>query len=374
MENKVRNSGVELLKIIGIMLIVISHIVQTLASNLSSNSSGFYLNIYHSTTNVTTFIIILLSHFGYLGNSIFFTCSAWFLVNHTKTNYKKILYILADVFIISILWLIPMLFVFKSKLGLRNIITSLMPTFFGNNWYITTYIIFCFIYPILNAFFDKINQRTHLLLALVSFVIFILLGTVYGIFGINALLIWSSVYIAISYLQNYHKKAIESKKFNILLLLASIFGFIFLLLAVNIIGLKIKAIGNRVQRFNNLSNIFFWLIAFCSLNLFKRIKWHSKKINYVSSLSLLVYLIHENILFRNKIRPLIWDLLISHFGGNYVLIWIGIFALTLFLASYIIAFIYDISLRKPIKKLADRLYVCLVSIFNKIQNLTIKKN
>lgn len=32
MENKVRNSGVELLKIIGIFLIVISHVVQTLTT------------------------------------------------------------------------------------------------------------------------------------------------------------------------------------------------------------------------------------------------------------------------------------------------------------------------------------------------------
>lgn len=331
------------------------------------------MDITHPTTNVTTFIILLFRHFGQLGNIIFFICSAWFLTNHTKTNYEKILYMLGDIFVVSVLWLVPMLVIFRSEVGIKDIIISLLPTFFGNNWYLTTYIIFCFIYPILNAFIEKINQRTHLLLTLISFSVFILLGTFYGIYGINTFLIWSSIYISISYIQKYHKHVTDCKKINVILMLVGVLGFIITLFAINIIGLKIDAVGNKIMHLNSASNIFFWIIAYSSLNLFRGIKWHSKVINYLSSLSLLIYVIHENILFRSKIRPLIWNVINTYFGGDNVLIWIGIYVLALFLASYVVAIIYDISLRKLIRKITDYLYRGFVALFHKFEKLIIKE-
>lgn len=143
--------------------------------------------------------------------------------------------------------------------------------------------------------------------------------------------------------------------------------------AINIIGLKIDAVGNKIMHLNNTSNIFFWIIAYSSLNLFRGIKWHSKVINYLSSLSLLIYVIHENILFRSKIRPLIWNVINTYFGGDNVLIWIGIYVLALFLASYVVAIIYDIFLRKLIRKITDYLYRGFVALFHKFEKLIIKE-
>ena len=170
---KERISGIELLKIIGIFLIVISHVTQTLGTDSMSvlGFNDYYINLNNSTTNFQIIVLQIFQYFGQLGNMIFFVCSAWFLIDKDETNTKKLLRMILDVFIISICWLIPMLFIEgRSTLGWKNIVRSLLPTFFANNWYITYYIIFCFIYPFMNMLIRKIDQKKHLMIALVLFV------------------------------------------------------------------------------------------------------------------------------------------------------------------------------------------------------------
>lgn len=67
-----RNSSIELLKIVGIILIVISHVVQTLHSNNDYVIENDYiLDISTATTNIQQLILTILRYSGSLGNSIF---------------------------------------------------------------------------------------------------------------------------------------------------------------------------------------------------------------------------------------------------------------------------------------------------------------
>lgn len=92
---KVRESGIELLKIFGILLVVLSHVVQTL---------GDYVNISYASKSPTILALGVIRLSGNLGNIIFFFCSAWFLVDSKKTNTQKVMRMLADIFVISIIW------------------------------------------------------------------------------------------------------------------------------------------------------------------------------------------------------------------------------------------------------------------------------
>ena len=80
-----RDSGVELLKIIAVILIVISHVVLTLITeNEYIPYSDYLLDCTHATTNVTVLLLAVMRHFGALGNWIFFVASAWFLLDSTN--------------------------------------------------------------------------------------------------------------------------------------------------------------------------------------------------------------------------------------------------------------------------------------------------
>ena len=61
-----RESGIELLKIFGILLVVVSHVVQTLAH---------YVNIDMASKSLTILALGVLRLSGNLGNIIFFFCS-----------------------------------------------------------------------------------------------------------------------------------------------------------------------------------------------------------------------------------------------------------------------------------------------------------
>ncbi len=100
---KERESGIELLKIIAIFLIVISHISQTYGSMHSGLDSSYFIDSKIATENIQNIIILTFRFFGSIGNSIFFISTAWFLIDKKDNKKKKILQMLLEVWIISLI-------------------------------------------------------------------------------------------------------------------------------------------------------------------------------------------------------------------------------------------------------------------------------
>ena len=98
-----RRSGIELLKIAAILLIVISHITQTMnAPNPDIAYSGYLIDLDSATRSLQTFVLILFRHFGVLGNTVFFICSAWFLLESDKFRKKKWFFMLSEIWFVSV--------------------------------------------------------------------------------------------------------------------------------------------------------------------------------------------------------------------------------------------------------------------------------
>lgn len=65
MDRNARDSGIELLKILAIFLIVISHVAQTLTSeNPYITYNGYIVDISHATTNIQHLILVCFRTFG----------------------------------------------------------------------------------------------------------------------------------------------------------------------------------------------------------------------------------------------------------------------------------------------------------------------
>lgn len=91
---KTRFSGVELLKVIAIFLICISHAVQT---------SELFID-YSPTFDPAIVVLKIFRYFGQVGNIIFIISSCYFLfLSKSKTKFEKAINLLLDSCFISII-------------------------------------------------------------------------------------------------------------------------------------------------------------------------------------------------------------------------------------------------------------------------------
>jgi surface polysaccharide O-acyltransferase-like enzyme len=299
---KKRNSSIELLKIIGMVLIAINHSVPI----YGDQNSIAYVNL-SSTTNFSTLILILLKSFGHLGNLIFIICSIWFLSDSNKTNIEKIIALITDTFIISILWFIPII-VLKIPISDMDIIKELFPTTFSNNWFITCYILLYAIHPLLNKIINGLSQKELLNYNIYFVILFCILQFIFAEkYYYNNLIGFVALYFIVVYMKKYMKNYQSNINLNIKLILSCILINILMTLSLNFVGLKIPLLSDKTLYFeNNMMNPFNIIMIISLFNIYKNKQFNNTKINYISSLSLLFYLIHENRLFANNIKPLFY--------------------------------------------------------------------
>ena len=103
--HKERNSNIEFIKILAMCLIVICHVVAEIANNEYVNFDDYVFVYYLPSWMPEHLVLTIIHQLGYLGNTIFFTCSAWFLCCSKRANYKKIVCLLLDIEIVSVMLL-----------------------------------------------------------------------------------------------------------------------------------------------------------------------------------------------------------------------------------------------------------------------------
>lgn len=108
------------------------------------------------------------------------------------------------------------------------------------------------------------------------------------------------------------------------------------------------------------------------INIFRKIKIKSSFINNISKYSLLIYIIHENILLRNYIRPYILHLIYNILGYKYIIVWVVLLSIVIFAFSLLIGIIYRVLFGKIIEKLAGKMIVLIDKIYKKYEKTMYK--
>ena len=90
---------------------------------------------------------------------------------------------------------------------------------------------------------------------------------------------------------------------------------------------------------------------------------------YLSSLSLLIYIIHENILLRTYYRPLMWQYIYQNYGYEHILLWVFVTALITFLFGFVSAALYDLSLRRLVSFVGDFIYSAARTVWLKVETV-----
>lgn len=331
--------------------------VQTLSGGYDNLPyQDFVLNLNQSTTDIFILILALLYYCGFLGNAIFLLCSAWFLLDKTVSPKKKIFYLLADIWTMSVCILIPVMIVRKGNLGISWIVTSLFPTLYANNWYMTCYILLCLVYPFLNQIIHSLDQRGLLRVALLMGILYLGICFFRSAFFPSQIIVWIAVYFGMAYLKLYMTNITESKKYNLLILLLGLTANLAIVLITNFLGLKISLFKDKNLRWVSLYNPFSYMMAFGLLNLFRKLNFHSAVINGISRLSFLIYIFHDNLLIRNFYRSRLWHIVYQYFGHSYVIGWAFLMTIAIFVVSVAVCLVYEQTVQRLTHKVCDKIY------------------
>ncbi len=360
MRTEERESNIELLKIIAVFIIVLCHtgISMTYSASGFSEAEWFY-DVNSLPNSVEKIALTFFNYCGYIGNSIFFVCSAWFLLEKKQNRKIKLLKLELDVWIISVLYLAVFVLSRTAQLRGSTVIRSLFPTTFNNNWFVTAYMLFYFIYPGLNRIIENAS-RNQLKYSCLFFMLLICIWVPFFQnwtdfkFYFSYPLMWVLIYFCIAYLKKYHLETISSLKFSIPVLCLGIIGIIGEICATYCLGEYTFLVRGDGMRWNMWWNPFHWMIALGSFSLFRNFRFHSRFVNRISSLSLLIYLIHENYMVRDHWRPYLYVLIHDRFHQEHVALWLLLFAVLTFVVSAGLAFLYQCTIQRTAYAAADR--------------------
>lgn len=374
-KSKVRDSGIELLKIFAMMIVVSCHVVQTLTYQKLNGSPMFHFDMAGQGITITTISALLYN--GAIGNCIFFACSAWFLVDNYKMSKRKILNMILDVWVISVIVLVITYIINRGSISSLEIIKNLLPTTYQNNWYVTCYILFYAIHPLLNQLINRMNQQQHfrMVFAVIfiyyfwSFFISIFMDA--NFFG-NPFILWIVLYFVIAYIKKYMPRFNSSLKTNILLLVIGIIGNYGLIFGTDIFKSVSGIFTDKLQFWNKGNNPFIVIMTISLLNIAKEVKWRNTTVNYISSLTLFIYVIHENWFVRSYLRPYMWQQIYDNFGYDHIILWIVAMTLFIFIVSMFLASLYKSTLYKLVIKISNRIYDSVCLIYGKLEKQLLK--
>lgn len=170
------------------------------------------------------------------------------------------------------------------------------------------------------------------------------------------LILFYIIFFIVAYIKKYCPKISNNNKANIICAMISITCFIVFLTLMNVYYLKNPILNGNMQYWNKNNNPFLLLFSLSLFNIFKNIKIRSKLINLISSLSLYIYLIHENLLIKKYTRVFIWAYIYNRFSYKHIILEIFIYSLLLMFSSIIASLFYKYTINKILNEVINKVF------------------
>ena len=295
-EQKMRQSNLELLRIICMLMIVIDHCVW---------HSGL-LDI----ENNNRYISYFLMQGGQIGVNCFILISGYFLIN-SKFKIKKIFEMIKETDFYSIIIMGGELLLSYKMLNLKSILKSFFPIVLGQYWFISIYVVLYLLHPYINKMLN-IKKEQHILLIVILTIILCIIPTfTFSKFFDNEILWFMYMYILGAYIRKYGLFQNFNKK-NIYLLIFILTYFLIFILTIILSKLSgnFAVILGKERFFSGRQTI---TILICSVSLFMyfinlKIK-NNRLINSISSTTFGIYLIHEHPIISNILWTKVFNIL-----------------------------------------------------------------
>ncbi len=300
-----RNYGIDLLRCISMMMIVVLHIMghgkiiaATDPESLNYKVAWFIEIIAYCAVNCYALIS------GYVG---------------VKTNhkYRNIipLWLQVAFYTVSIALLFQLFD--PASIDLKGIISSFFPVIHSSYWYFTAYFALFFLMPLLNKGINAMTKDDAKKLVLAIIVVFTVIRTILcfniiGTFGTTDIFITNNGYSVLWLMLLYivggcigkfdFWKTTKAWKICIVFWVSILFSWAFKLHVENPLSEDIKSIVNANSFISYISPTII-ATAICLLLLFSRLetlpKTAQKIVTFFAPVSFAVYLIHDNVMVRN---------------------------------------------------------------------------
>ena len=295
---KMRNSSIELLRVISMLMVVAHHFVVHNLDNawdINGDSSRFL-------------IAVFAAPLGKISIVSFFAVTAWFLCEKEsgfRVSFQRVWKMELQVLFYA--WGMCILFVIfdRKLLNVSTILKSFFPVSTDLWWYVTSYILFLLLFPFLNKGLYLLGKQYHLYLCLVTIVVW---GGIQGVLPNGYMDLANSVaFIWIYILISYYKWYMKSFSFGASMWIAGV-GFTLCLLPRFVFGYlpTVASLSYPLNRARYTAADIFsaeWKLPVMMAGLglvlvFTAFSFNNRVINWLAKSAFSVYLITEYPLMR----------------------------------------------------------------------------
>lgn len=278
MKTTKRVSNFELLRIIAIFIIILHHYC-------------VHGQQWYETTCINSVITQTLGYFGKIGVALFVLITGYF--NCEKNfNLKRLVLLIAETVFYSQLIYWSLYFISPASVENFKLSYVYFPIFHGTYWFISYYFILYLFSPVLNAAIKNFSHKKLSVFLMVAIFLYSL-NPLYIDYD-NPTFSMTIIFVILYFLGAYVKKydvwdiKIDVVALSSLIIIAAVYAVSGATTAVN-------------QYFYAEINEFFIIgICFFMLSVCKKIKpFYNGALNLVAKTAFGVYLIHDNILFRD---------------------------------------------------------------------------
>lgn len=297
--------------------------------------ANVYVDLKQTEFTLSHILFTLFRWGGQIGDTFFIVCSAWFLCESKKIKLNKIMNLISDSWVISLSGLIIALFFLKPTV--IEFIKSIFPVTCRTNWFVGCYVTYYIIHPFLNRAMEGISQKEFRNICIVLFMVYSIASNVYGgIYYFTDLIAFISIHIIIMYKKKFQIHLFDS--INILLIILSITLITLWVVGINYISIFMDVFKNLNLMFCKYNNPFIIIMSISVLDIAVKRKCYIRIINQISSMSLLIYLIHSNYFWLNygkyKIIDILFGIVESLSLVHLILICIYVIVLPLLVIGY----------------------------------------
>ena len=346
-KNKTRDSNLELLRIVSMILIIAHHY---------SVHGGFSLA--DSVLTINKVLVQILSLGGKIGVICFVLITGYFMIT-SSFKFKKLLKLVLEVLVYSVgIMAVFYLFGF-ADFNLKEFGRCLMPITHSAYWFATTYVALYILTPFVNKFIRALTQKEYLGILFVFFIFSSIIPTfLLGSFGIGNVGLFIFFYMIAAYIRLYplsFRGLFGNLKVGILLSMVSSVLLILSVIVFDVMGFIHPIFSNHATYFMSITSPLAILCAVSLFLLFKNLQiGESKFINQIALSMFGVYLIHDNLF----VRPFLWHQIFqnaAYFDSTFLFLHALIVIFVTFVICTIIDQIRIIILEKPLFKLIDYL-------------------
>lgn len=282
-----RESNIELLRIIAMIMIITSHFSLFVRWDL------------HNQNILQNVKVMMFSPFGTAGATVFFIVTGYFTTRKNvniqisiKTELKKILNIWCEALFYS-LSVVVILMLCGVTIAKNQLLTSIFIFTRAEYWFVSAYIILCLVSPFLSIIVERLNFQEYVRLFIILIVL--LISASFNNPLLNNLLLAISGYFVGGFLQKFPKIRWNYNNWYLLGINVIIYFMgLFSIYVMAFLGIQ------HIHQGHFTSDLFAVFFASGVFLLFLNLKIsHSTIINVIASTVFASYLISESTNFRN---------------------------------------------------------------------------